>query len=120
MTTYSYSFDEEQYYGDSPTVEDAIAEAVDSMEEGQNLYVGENKKYTAHQFVDPYAILDLATDWAGDEIGESSQDWLIGLMKDKKKLAELKKLAGGRLDTGQRSASILHHCQSTRDHASGN
>ncbi len=94
MTTYSYSFDEEQYYGDYPSVEDAIADAVDSMDEGQNIFVGENKRYTAHHFVDPSILLEQAMDRADDEVGEWSEGWLGGTLHDYTKMAELKKLVG--------------------------
>lgn len=94
MQTYSYSRNEEQFIGEFDTPEDAATEAFSDDTDLESVLVGENQKKTAHDFVDGALILGAATEIAYDEVGEVSEDWLSGLLCDKDKCAELKKLVG--------------------------
>jgi hypothetical protein len=63
--------------------------------------VGENKKQTAHGFVDGESILESATERAYDEAGECSEVWLSALLRDKAKCAELGKLVGDWIEANE-------------------
>ena len=101
MPTYSNSRDEEIYHGDYAGPEDAAAAAFYDDPDLETVWVGENKKQTAHAFVDGESILESATERAYDEAGECSEDWLAGLLRDKAKCAELGKVVGDWIEANE-------------------
>jgi hypothetical protein len=101
MPTYSNSRDEEIFHGDFTTPEDAAADAFYDDPDLETVWVGENKKQTAHGFVDGESILESATERAYDEAGECSEVWLSALLRDKAKCAELGKLVGDWIEANE-------------------
>lgn len=94
MSTYSYSINEEgPFFGEFSTPEDAAQEAFSTKDENV-IWVGENMKYTAHDFVNGQSILEDIQVQADDECGEWSGDWLTTLLCDKEKCKSLEKIIG--------------------------
>lgn len=76
MTQYSYSLDEEEYYGGFGTPDDAAAEAFYENPEYTRVWVAEIVEIRAHDYVFPHAILDGIAESAFDDTGEASCGWL--------------------------------------------
>jgi len=95
MKTYSYSTDEEHFIGHYESYENAAENAFNDIADIDTVFVGENKKHTAHDFIIASRILEDISDVASDEGPECAQDWLHdGLVRNKEKCAELQKLIG--------------------------
>lgn len=78
---YSYSENEEFFYGHCETVEAAISEALDNYPDAETIYVGEAKQRTIGEYFDRYdveSILERLAESAGEECGEVAEDWLEG------------------------------------------
>jgi len=92
---YSYSTDGGEYFtGEYDTPESAAENAFNDAPDQDQVEIGRIVRKTAHDFVDPWRLLERAQEDAGDECGECSADWLNDLLKDKTKLDELKALIG--------------------------
>lgn len=98
MNTYSYSTNEENYYGKFASAEEAAETGFKENTDYDSLWVGVNKKFTAHDFISVRAILEQIAENAGDECGEAVGDWLEKLEKNPAKCEELKKLFGDWLE----------------------
>lgn len=91
---YAYSTNEENYYGEFKTLEDAALEAFSDGAHLDAVWVGEVKKQTAHAFVSGDSIIEDVMNRAADECGEWSENWLVDLIRNKEKVAELEKMVG--------------------------
>lgn len=98
MPAYSYSTNEEDFYGFYATAEEARTNGFDNDPDADIIYVGENIKFTAHDFISAQNILEEILESACDECGENAEDWLDDLLKNKDKKAELTKLIGDWLE----------------------
>lgn len=92
--TYSYSINGENFYGEFKTLEEAALEAFSCDPSRDAVWVGEVNKPTAHEFVSGDRIIEDVMNFAADECGECSGDWLYDLARNKEKAAELKKIVG--------------------------
>lgn len=78
---YSYSDNEEMFYGMADTREQAIAEAVDNYPDTETICIGEAKKKTIGEYFDRYdteSLLERLAESANEECGEVAEDWLEG------------------------------------------
>jgi len=91
---YSYSTNEENFYGQYETIEEAIKHGLDDNPDSDSIYIGSNCNHTAHEFISVSNILDDISEAAGDECGESAEDWLEIIHNDNLKKRELAKLIG--------------------------
>lgn len=91
---YSYSFDEEVYFGDFDELEKAANSGFKERPEVDKLWVGERHDPEPHDFILPESILESLLCNAYDECGDLCGDWLSGILKDSEKLKELKTLIG--------------------------
>lgn len=91
---YSYSYDEETYHGQFDTPEAAALDVFIDNPGREEIWVGENKHVTAHDFIDADDVLNEAAMRADENCGECAEDWLSGIGRDKAKRAELEKLIG--------------------------
>lgn len=98
MVTYSYSTDNEHFYGDFETPEAAAEECFINYSDVDNCYVGINCKYSAHEYVDIRYLLEKIGEEAESECGESAIDWLDGIKENKEKRNELAKIIGDFLE----------------------
>jgi hypothetical protein len=98
---YSYSTDQSYFYGDYETRESAIENGFNDHPDLETVWVGENKKYTAHDFVSPSDIIESISEYAYEECDEVASDWLCSMMENKEKLAELNKLIGDWLEANE-------------------
>lgn len=98
MTTYSYSPDEENFYGDYATAEEARINGLNNEPDSDSIYIGENIKHTAHDFISAENLLEELMEEAANECGESAEDWLDALIRNKSKCAELTKIIGDWLE----------------------
>jgi len=77
---YCYSYNEENFSGSCPTVEDALSEAIDNGDGGEEgFWIGESVKFKAGDFFCLQRVedlLDKLAEDAWDECGEVSEDWL--------------------------------------------
>ncbi len=99
--TYSYSTDEENFIGHFATADHAAETAFDDFPDIDSVWIGENKKQTAHDFVHALDIIESIAEIASDECGECSEYWLDGLLKNKEKRDELKRLIGDWLEKNE-------------------
>lgn len=95
---FSYSTDEEYYTGKFETAALAAQQGFADNPEHDEIYIGENTIYNAHDFINTRDILDQIAENATDECGESAEDWLEALTKNKDKRAELTRLIGDWLE----------------------
>lgn len=91
--TYSRSTDQEYYYGEFDTEEEAAEIAFNDDSDLETIWVSEVIPTIAHNFVNPRYILECIAESAYDE-HECADDWLVDLIKNSDKMAELKKLLG--------------------------
>jgi hypothetical protein len=91
---YAYSMNEETYHGEFKTREEAALEPFAADPILDAVWVGEIKKHTAHTFVSGDSIIEDLMNRAADECGEWSEDWLVDLIRNKEKVAELEKIIG--------------------------
>lgn len=77
---YCYSYNEENFSGSCPTIEDALAEAIDNGDGGEKgFWIGESVRFKAGDFFCMTRVEDLIetlADDAGEECGECAEDWL--------------------------------------------
>lgn len=99
--TYSNCTDGEFFHGEFETAEDAAVDAFNENEELKSVEVGENHKSPASFYVAPGNILDEIAQFASEECGEIADGWLEGLVRDKAKKAELKKLVGDWIEANE-------------------
>lgn len=80
--TYSYSFNEENFYGEFESIEEAIAEA---KEYGDNseVFIGENGEF--HPSVDGEWCVDMLREQVADKCGEYSDNYLYEIPKGAEK-----------------------------------
>jgi hypothetical protein len=98
MSTFSYSTNEETYQGDYASPEAAAEAGFQDNPDYDSLWIGINKKFTAHDFISVSDILDGIAENAGDECGEAAEDWLVKIEKDPVKRDELCTLLGDWLE----------------------
>jgi hypothetical protein len=77
---YCYSYDGENFSGSCSTVEDALYEAIDNGDGGEEgFWIGESVRFKAGDFFCLQRVEDLLDNLAedaGEECGEASEDWL--------------------------------------------
>jgi hypothetical protein len=98
MQTFSYSTNEEIFQGDYASPEAAAEAGFIDNPDDDTLWVGVNKKFTAHDFISVSDILEGIAENAGDECGEVAEDWLVKIEKDSVKREALRKLLGDWLE----------------------
>lgn len=79
---WGYSTNEERYYGDFDTKEEAIHEAEACEDVGTDYWVGQFKDIVVH--VDADRIIEQAQEDAYEEAGDFSEDWLGNVSRDKR------------------------------------
>ena len=78
---YSYSDNEEFYYGSTDTMELAIAEALNNYPDAETIWIGEATTKTIGKYFDRYdveTLLEQLTESASEECGEVAENWLQG------------------------------------------
>ena len=98
MTIFSYSTNEDNFFGDFETPEDAAYTCFEQHPDVDVAYIGNRHNYTAHYFVDPGFLLDKIASEAFNECGSSANDWLEKFKEIKPKRDEFKKLIGDWLE----------------------
>lgn len=82
--TYSYSFNEENFYGEFDSIEEAIAEAKeDCCGDEFEVFIGENGEFKPS--VDGERCMDMLREQAADECGECSDNYLYEIPKGAEK-----------------------------------
>ena len=84
---YAFSFDEISYFGKYETVDEAMADAKQSLEGGDKVWIGEVVCKSASDFIPIEVILEKITDEAFEQCGEAAECWLKHI--DKKALKQL-------------------------------
>lgn len=88
---FGYSFDEEVFYGNCETREEALEEGMEEYHEYGTIYTGRLVEYRASEFVPPVdRMLDDMADNACERVGDEVVDvWLFNLPPDvKRELAD--------------------------------
>jgi hypothetical protein len=98
MTIFSYSTNEDNFFGDFETPEDAAYTCFEQHPDVDTVYIGNRRNFTAHDFVSPVILLEYIANAAFDECGSSALDWLEKFKIDKSKREEFKKLIGDWLE----------------------
>lgn len=78
---YSYSDNEEMFYGKAATRELAIAEALDNYPDAETIWIGEATKKTIGGYFGQYdaeSLMERLAESASEECGECAEDWLQG------------------------------------------
>ena len=91
---YAYSTDNEYYYGDFESINDAINKCKNDNPYANEVWIGEKSIVSAHNFTNGKIILEYIAESAYCEVGESAEDWLQKLITDKNKCVELQKIIG--------------------------
>jgi hypothetical protein len=97
MPKYSYSTNEENFFGHYDSREEAAAEGFCVEPDADVLWVGENVQQTAHEYVRVEYILEGIVDAACDDCGLSAEDWLCELTEPQ--IKQLKTVIGDWLET---------------------
>lgn len=80
---FSYSDNEEYFYGQCETMEAAVSEALDDYPEADTIYVGEAIQRTIGEYFSCYdaeSLLEQLAESASEECGDVAQSWLQGPM----------------------------------------
>lgn len=86
---YTYSYNQEDYYGQFDDAYEAAQEAIEEDPDQDFVWVSEVEPRQAGDFFDPVEILEGMQERAGEECGECAYDWLDSLLANKEKVAEL-------------------------------
>ena len=94
---YCYSTDGGEYFtGEYDTPQLAAENAFNDNPDQYHVEIGRIVRKTAHDFVDPWEVIQGAQDKASSECGHVSEDWLMFLKSEDRD--ELKKIIGDWLE----------------------
>ena len=79
--TYSYSTDQERFYGKFASVEEALEEVKENYGDGKEVYIGKNGVF--YPFVDGDSIIASIQQQADDQMGETAGYYLEGIGSEK-------------------------------------
>jgi len=93
---YCYSTDGENFTGEYDTPQSAAENAFNNIADIDQVEIGRIVRKTAHDFVDPWEVIQEAQNNASSECGYASEDWLMFLKAEDRD--ELKKIIGDWLE----------------------